>query len=928
MAFTTAEVNTWFQTIDGLPTTAAPIPSNLSTAYVAELNATPPTASEAQIQAILENFPVNPLPPPANIATDTFYRTSVAQFVLAEFQAAWGAVPNTTQYDAWVARVIADPAAVETGGGMSQALAGTPEFLNEYGLSSATQHATTGFINQLSANLGITPGAGAYANVGLPVWEVLQNFVDSPKVIASLESPIANFQNLLLAGGTFPTGSILTLGPGGNLALTIGVDTPTTGFSGGHGGQATQAGSAFTALPGLNSIGLSNTLNSGDNLQATGAAAGDSTLNYTAVDAAGGANIPLAGGVTMNGVSTASITDNAIAAAGFSGSITGLTTVTLTSLGTPGGIVDLGTVGPGLNTALTTVNINAAQILTADMTAAALAAAPSATINVNGGLPGSNVGLNAVGSTVGYSSLTINSAGPGGATSNTLGLFTNATNTATITVTGAEALILSGTALNIDHLHTFNANSSTAPDTPDTGGVTATFTNADGLGHVAVTGGTGVNTFIFDETAAGTASFNATSPATTSTVNGGTGATNTLGIQADHGAILLPGVGANITGIATIEHTTGALGQTGALTADLNQMGSATIFDLAGAYTAFTTAVSNITSTQTVEYSGTSTPGGDLDLFAAPPVTATSVINFEMNAAAPEAALTLNQLDVLAGLKAVDIDSTGLATANIITNVANIADNINVTGATHLTLGALGFAYADPTGVIDASGTGAGGGVTAFLFSAPGSATAQTFLAGPTGTTNDAEFTNIGGGLANFTLNGADTVGFRSTQVSTFAINDAGHEYNDVLASATVNPIINIHTGGIPTFYTDVATAVAPGDATTAFNFASGSGVVATGHNNLIDITTTTNLIPAGDSVFQAFGVAVGTGAGITVANGSSNVLVSFYDATTSQAVLASVTPVANVINNALPAADVHVVGLIHETAAQYGAIASSLHFV
>ena len=84
--------------------------------------------------------------------------------------------------------------------------------------------------------------------MGLPVWEVLQNFVDSPKVIASLESPIANFQNLLLAGGTFPTGSILTLGPGGNLALTTGVDTPTTGFSGGHGGDG-DAGRLYLYRP-------------------------------------------------------------------------------------------------------------------------------------------------------------------------------------------------------------------------------------------------------------------------------------------------------------------------------------------------------------------------------------------------------------------------------------------------------------------------------------------------------------------------------------------------------------------------------------------------------------------------------------------------------------------------------------------------------
>ena len=106
MAFTTAEVNTWFQTIDGLPVTTAPIPSNLSTAYVNGLNSIPPTTSEPQVQAQLEN---QTAPPPNNVATDTFYRTSVAQFVLREFQAAWGTVPTSTQFDAWVARVIANP---------------------------------------------------------------------------------------------------------------------------------------------------------------------------------------------------------------------------------------------------------------------------------------------------------------------------------------------------------------------------------------------------------------------------------------------------------------------------------------------------------------------------------------------------------------------------------------------------------------------------------------------------------------------------------------------------------------------------------------------------------------------------------------------------------------------------------------------------
>ena len=136
----------------------------------------------------------------------------------------------------------------------------------------------------------------------------------------------------------------------------------------------------------------------------------------------------------------------------------------------------------------------------------------------------------------GYASLVVNSAGPGGTTtSNVLDLDIGAaTNTATIAVTGAEALILSGSALNIDNLHTLTG----AGTTPDTGGMTVTFTNDDGLGHVAATGGSGVNTFTFLETGTDTASFTSTS-----SVDGGTGTSNTLGIEAGNGAILLAGVG-------------------------------------------------------------------------------------------------------------------------------------------------------------------------------------------------------------------------------------------------------------------------------------------------------------------------------------------------------------------------------------------------
>ena len=50
------------------------------------------------------------------------------------------------------------------------------------------------------------------------------------------------------------------------------------------------------------------------------------------------------------------------------------------------GAVALGVAGIGLNTALTNVTVNASQDFTALMTAAALAAAPTGTINLNGGV--------------------------------------------------------------------------------------------------------------------------------------------------------------------------------------------------------------------------------------------------------------------------------------------------------------------------------------------------------------------------------------------------------------------------------------------------------------------------------------------------------------------------------------------------------------
>jgi hypothetical protein len=63
MAPTTGLVNGWFQTIDGLPGTTAPINTTLAQSYVTAL--TSATATSGDIQANLENFAAPPPPRPS-----------------------------------------------------------------------------------------------------------------------------------------------------------------------------------------------------------------------------------------------------------------------------------------------------------------------------------------------------------------------------------------------------------------------------------------------------------------------------------------------------------------------------------------------------------------------------------------------------------------------------------------------------------------------------------------------------------------------------------------------------------------------------------------------------------------------------------------------------------------------------------------------
>lgn len=152
----------------------------------------------------------------------------------------------------------------------------------------------------------------------------------------------------------------------GGVFLTQNVDSPTAGFSLSPNGTpllngftATQAGAIFQAPAFVTALGIAvNTLNSGDNLQDT---VGDGTLNLQTVKLSIGANPPFATNVTMNGLKTANIANQAADGTidgipgGFQGNITGLLVEN-----NNGSIaaVTLGGTGQGLKTLLTDININ------------------------------------------------------------------------------------------------------------------------------------------------------------------------------------------------------------------------------------------------------------------------------------------------------------------------------------------------------------------------------------------------------------------------------------------------------------------------------------------------------------------------------------------------------------------------------------------
>ena len=298
----------------------------------------------------------------------------------------------------------------------------------------------------------------------------------------------------------------------------------------------------------------------------------------------------------MSGVSTANINNTSGEFAGFSGKITDLINVNVTG----GGGVLLGLQEAGLKTALQNISLTGAQNFIAWHTAEALKGTTDAVNlklnSVNPGAPAwTAVTLNVSTGTNGYETVNVDSGGG----ANRILLDTNATSLAKITATGSQNLTVAGTALNIANLHNFDGSAAT-------GKLDVTF---NGTGNVAAKGGSADDIFTF------------LTPGFTkdSSVDGG-GGKDTLVTQINAGAILATGVGPNITNTEVIRHITGGVNAafdnvpagvlpangtaTGALTADMARSGSATTLELAGSYAGQNVSVSNLTSDDSVLYTG------------------------------------------------------------------------------------------------------------------------------------------------------------------------------------------------------------------------------------------------------------------------------------------------------------------------------------
>jgi hypothetical protein len=699
----------------------------------------------------------------------------------------------------------------------------------------------------------------------------------------------------------------------GGLKLTIDVDHLT----------ATTTGAIFDGSPAGNPpLGTTNTLNTGDVLIDS---FGDGTLNYTAVHTFFGANDPFAQGVTMDGISDVFITNLAEGGepAGFAGNITGLLNLTIVGGSTSDGDVQVGSDGAGLHTALETLTINGG-IHGGDVNiwidSGALTGAELLDINLSG--VDVFVDINVTGGTNTYGELFVHS----NTAANHIDLDAVVP---TVTVDGDQHLEICGDALNQDSLETFNASAAS-------GGVEAFFDGPD-PGGVAVTGGDGDDDFWF-LTLTGTSG--ETTFTTDDTVDGG-GGSNKLWLQAFEGALLGAGVGANITNIDTIVHTTyfdpcfedcSFQPMTGDLTVDAAEAGSATALDLQGWYDFNDVTVDNIGNDFNVIVSGFELD--DLNLSAA-----TVLGDVHLTLAQDECVqqfdstqttLLVEDVNLISG-GALIIESTGAADLNQVHDFDDEDADVEIvhsaTGDVDLTLGTKFAPYNFDGGVVDAHSFEAN--LTLFV-----GAGHQTVFGGLGDDTIDVVVQNA---------NEADHFDLSAGGNDTVVFEDVDTNDGDPLTSANYTTITGFEVANdtiaidvLAPFQIDLQSTngndVAPGDAVSIYPLIFG---VDDDLSN-VDVNFIKFALPVSSVGFdfqETFDFYMGvfaTGTDIDVDANANLILMAMYDTNGGNMVLFTVEPdTAGTVNQIDDGDDVDMIALVPMSQADYDAFGTTgLSFV
>lgn len=442
---------------------------------------------------------------------------------------------------------------------------------------------------------------------------------------------------------------------------------------------------------------------------------------------------------------------------------------------------------------------------------------------------------------------------------------------------------------------------------------------------VTVSGGAGDDHVDFFLDSNGDVTFTATD-----SIDGGDGDEDILGIEAEGGALLLAGVGSNITGVEIIEHF-GDLNTD--LTVDWSRSGSAAVLLLDADYDNLDVTVTNLTNDDKVVYAGEWLD--TLTLSNANPIGLSDEVNLELDTGINVGALLdLDVLVIPTTTELLNLETSGVGFAEI-DNASLIETDVIVTGVADLALGtSWAGAYDFATGAIDAEV------FEGDLAVATGDGS-QTVVAG-LGDDVIQLGRNLGYGanaadnhdIVDLSAGGSDLVAFQAyTESAALAATSANYHF--VQGFDVADDLVGLNAGTAPTVELG-GDDLLPADDALVMNYQAGTIIDGTLASlagvNFIKFTTAA--VGANLSVNAIFDQAFGLGEiqiGAGFAQGES-ILASAYDATAGVMVLFELAnaPVAFSPLDVLDANDdVDVLGVIQMTQAEYSAFnASNIDFV